>query len=94
LSSGPSYDGSQWQEQIGEGEVLEALDGAFEQMLLEQEGESIDDLEARVMRLQYLAGRAAMARHLTAIAQKKLTQQASMEAVSSSMKRPIGLMAR
>jgi hypothetical protein len=82
------------QEEIGEAEVLEALDGAFEQMVLEQEGESIDDLEAGVMRLQYLAGRAAMARHLTAIAQKKLRQQASREGASSPMKRPIGLTAR
>jgi hypothetical protein len=82
------------QEKIGETEVLEALDGAFEQMLLEQEGESIDDLEAGVMRLQYLAGRAAMARHLTAIAKKKLAQQESRVEVSSPMNGRTGSTAR
>ena len=82
------------QEEIGEAEVLEALDGAFEQMLMEQEGESIDDLEAGVMRLQYLAGRAAMARHLTAIAQKKLAQQESRVEVSLPMNGHIGSTAR
>jgi hypothetical protein len=69
------------QAQIGEEEILEALDGAFEQMLLESEGESIDDLEAGLMRLQYVAGRAAMARQLTAIAKKKPGQrQVTVEA--------------
>ena len=82
------------QEQIGEEDVLEGLDGAFEQLLWEREGESIDDLEAGLMRLQYVAGRAAMARHLTLIAKTKLEQRRSTGEESSPIRHPTELTAR
>ena len=85
---------SEGQEQIGEGDVVEALDGAFEQMLMESEGESIDDLESGLLRLQYVTGRAAMARHLTALAKKKLEQRRSTGAESSPMRPPTESTAR
>ena len=82
------------QEQIGEEDVLEALDGAFEQLLSEREGESIDDLEAGLMRLQYVAGRAAMVRQLTAIAKKKLEQRRLTGEASSPTRHRIELTAK
>jgi hypothetical protein len=75
-------------EQIGEAGVLEALDGAFEELLTQQAGESIDELEASLLRLQYVAGREAMARHLTEAAQKKHGPQRSVEAEFSATRRP------
>ena len=75
-------------EPIGEADVLEALDGAFEAVLSDRAGESIDDLETSLLRLQYVAGREAMARHLTAVAQKKPGQRRSVAAEFSPIQRP------
>jgi hypothetical protein len=58
-------------EAVTEGEILEAMDGAFEMVLSEREGESIDDLEAAVVRMQYEVNRQVLARQLTNLAQKK-----------------------
>ena len=44
-------------DEVTEGEILEAMDGAFELLLSEDESESIDDLEAAVMRMQYEVNR-------------------------------------
>jgi uncharacterized coiled-coil protein SlyX len=59
-------------EMVTEGEILEAMDGAFEMVLSEHEAESIDDLEAAVVRMQYEVNRQVMARQLANLAQKKL----------------------
>jgi hypothetical protein len=67
-------DGEDGVELIGENEIIEALDGAFELALCEHEAESIDDCEQAVLRLQYAASRKALARHLEQVAQKKLAE--------------------
>jgi hypothetical protein len=59
---------------VTEGEIMEAMDGAFEMLLSEEQGESIDELEAAVVRMQYEVNRRVLARQLTQIAQKKLDE--------------------
>lgn len=61
-------------ESITEGEILETMDGAFEMVLSEHDTESIDELEAAVVRMQYEVNRRVMARQLASIAQKKLSE--------------------
>lgn len=83
--AGQEYD------EITEGEILEAMDGAFEMVLSEQASESIDDLEAALVRLQYEASRAAMARHLALLAKKKLSAQRTGADTSSTTRHRIAL---
>lgn len=66
-------------ESITEGEILETMDGAFEMVLSEHDAESIDELEAAVVRMQYEVNRRVMARQLASIAQKKLSESRARE---------------
>ena len=73
-------------EECAEGEaqeptdLVEALDGAFEQAISEHQAESVDDVEEAVLRVQYAAVRTALARHFEGVAKKKLEQaEASCE---------------
>ena len=77
--------------QITEGEIREAMDGAFETLLSERESESIDEIEAAVLRVQYEVSRRMLARHLAQVAQKKLEEQPLVRGGSSSTRRPIEL---
>jgi hypothetical protein len=76
--------------QVEEGEIREAMDGAFELFLSERESASIDELELAVLRLQYEASRQVLARHLTQFAQKKLDEQQA-QGGSCATRRPIEL---
>lgn len=60
------------EDETPEGEILEAMDGAFEMLLSEPQSESIDDLEAALARMQYEVSRRVLARQLADLAKKKL----------------------
>lgn len=76
--AGQEYD------EVTEGEILEAMDGAFEMVLSEQDSESIDDLEAAVVRMQYEVSRKVLARQLADLAKKKLGEQRPPGGTSST----------
>ena len=78
-------------EAITDGEILETMDGAFEMLLTEQAGESIDDLEAALVRMQYEVNRRVMARQLASIAQKKLSEQRAAASGSEPIQHRIEL---
>jgi hypothetical protein len=78
--------------QITEDDIREAMDGAFETVLSESQSESIDDLEAAVLRVQFEVSRRMLARHLAQVAQKKLDEQRQAAGAGSSETRhPIEL---
>jgi FKBP-type peptidyl-prolyl cis-trans isomerase (trigger factor) len=76
--AGQEYD------EVTEGEILEAMDGAFEMVLSEQQSESIDDLEAALVRMQYEVSRKVLARQLADLAKKKLAEQRTAADASST----------
>jgi hypothetical protein len=84
--AGQEYD------EVTEGDILEMMDGAFEMVLSEQQSESIDDLEAALVRMQYEVNRKLLARQLADLAKKKLDEQRTAEGTSSQTLHRIELM--
>lgn len=77
--------------QITEGDIREAMDGAFETFLSESQSESIDELESALVRVQFEVSRRVMARHLADLAQKKLDEQRQSAGASCATRHPIEL---
>jgi hypothetical protein len=77
--------------QITEGDIREAMDGAFETYLSESQAESIDELESALVRAQFEVSRRVLARHLARLAQKKLDEQRLEAAASCATRYPIEL---
>ncbi len=55
----------------GEGEIVPAGEGVYEQILCERTSESIDEMAAVLHRMQFEVGRHALAQHLSGVAKKK-----------------------
>lgn len=77
--------------QITEGDIREAMDGAFETYLAESQTESIDEMESALIRVQFEVSRRMMARHLADLAQKKLDEQRKEAGASCAIRHPIEL---
>jgi hypothetical protein len=54
-----------------EAELVQTEDGQFELVISEEQSVSIDDSEQALLRTNYRAIRAAIAKHLTALSKKK-----------------------
>jgi hypothetical protein len=78
-------------EEVTEGEILELMDGAFQMVLSEKEAESIDDLEAALVRMQYEVTRKVLARQLADLAKKKLGERRKAAGASSTTRHRIEL---
>jgi len=53
------------------GQIRKAGDGSYEQLITDEASESIDEMEAALIRMQYEVGRGALADHLSDVAKKK-----------------------
>ena len=58
-----------------EGELVQTEDGQFELVISEEQAISIDGCEQALLRTNYPAIRAAIAKHLTELSKKKQQQQ-------------------
>jgi hypothetical protein len=57
------------------GQIRKAADGSSEQVITDEASESIDEMEAALIRMQYEVGRGALADHLSQVAKKKPTRR-------------------
>jgi hypothetical protein len=71
------------------GQIRKAEDGSYEQLITDEASESIDEMEAAVIRMQYEVGRGALADHLSEVAKKKPTRRPRKASGSTDTRRPI-----
>jgi hypothetical protein len=72
------------------GQIGKAADGSYEQLITDEASESIDEMEAALVRMQYEVGRGALADHLSQVAKKKPARRPKKASGSSSTRPPIG----
>jgi hypothetical protein len=71
------------------GQIRKVADGSYEQLMTDEASESIDEMEAAVIRMQYEVGRGALADHLSEVAKKKPARRPKKVSGSTSTRPPI-----
>lgn len=72
------------------GQIRKASDGSYEQLITDEASESIDEMEAALIRMQYEVGRGALADHLSQVAKKKPARRPRRASASTSTRPRIG----
>ncbi len=72
------------------GQICKTADGSYEQLITDEASESIDEMEAALIRMQYEVGRGALGDHLSQVAKKKPRRRPGRASVSTSTRPPIG----
>ncbi len=67
------------------GQIRKAGEGSYEQLITDEASESIDEMEAALIRMQYEVGRGALADHLSQVAKKKPTRRPRRVSASTNM---------
>lgn len=72
------------------GQIRKAGDGSYTQVITDEASESIDEMEAAMIRMQYEVGRGALADHLSEVAKKKPARRPKKASGSTSTRPRIG----